>query len=72
MPRPSSGIPFTTPFVRDTLPLIVPGPRVVSDPGGQRPTGSLGSEPNLVLNGTVGALDVTFDRDMDPTHLHQG
>ena len=65
-PQSSSGIPFTTPFVRDTLPLIVPGPRVVSTQV-VNATGSLGSEHNLVLNGTVGAFDVTFDRDMNPS-----
>ena len=66
VPRSSSGIPFTTPFVRDTLPLIVPGPQVVSTQV-VNATGSLGSEHNLVLNGTVGAFDVTFDRDMNPS-----
>ena len=49
-------------FSQDTLPLIVPGPNIIatSVPGGS-------GDSNLVLNGTVSELDVTFDRDMDPT-----
>ena len=66
-PRPNGGVPFSGPYDRQTLPLIVPGPRVVST---QVVTadGQLGSAgPNLVLNGTVAAFRVTFDRDMEGT-----
>jgi hypothetical protein len=65
-PRPLSGVPFQAPFDRDTLPLVVPGPRLVGSnavgPGGVviPPTGG----ENLALNTTVAALEVTFDRDM--------
>ena len=64
VPGTTTGVPFATPLQRDSLPLIVPGPRVV---GTQvvNDDGTIGSAgPNLVLNGTVSALDVTFDRDM--------
>src|SRR5207249_3668864 len=50
----------------ETLPLIVPGPHVVStravNSGGQEITPTSGE--NLALNTTVIAVDVTFDRDM--------
>jgi subtilisin-like proprotein convertase family protein len=52
------------PFDLDTLPIILPGPHVVST---SVANGS-GSD-NLVLNGTVSAITVTFDRDMDPTSI---
>ena len=64
VPGTTTGVPFATPLQRDSLPLIVPGPRVV---GTQvvNDDGTIGSAgPNLVLNGTVSALDVTFDREM--------
>ena len=67
---------FPAPFDQNTLPLIVPGPHLT----GTLVANNSGS--NLVLNGVVGenpdgtafggvaahpGLDVTFDRDMDPT-----
>ena len=52
---------FQPPYDPTTLPLIVPGPKVVST----RAVGGTGSVDNLVLNRTVSALDVVFDRDMD-------
>ena len=74
--RVNSDGSFPAPFSQDTLPLIVPGPHltgsVVAADGGS----------TLLLNGVVGAnpdgtafgvpaahpgIDVTFDRDMDPT-----
>jgi subtilisin-like proprotein convertase family protein len=62
IPRSLVGIPFQGPFDPASVPLIVPGPHVVSTdvPGGS------GSD-NLVVNGTVSAIDVKFDRNMDPT-----
>src|SRR5262249_47146054 len=43
-------------------PLIVPGPHVISTDVPGAPAAS----NNLVLNSAVSAIDVTFDRDMDP------
>ena len=66
MPQPTS--PFTffgaasilrPPFNQNSLPLIVAGPHVVST----SVTGGQGSD-NLVVNGTNGAISVTFDRLM--------
>ena len=50
------------PFDTLTLPLIVSGPYVVST----AVAGGSGAD-NLVLNGTNSAIDVTFDRPMDPS-----
>ncbi|CAN5851858.1 hypothetical protein BH23PLA1_BH23PLA1_02280 [soil metagenome] len=59
---PLPGTAPSFPFVRDTLPLIVNGPRVIATgvPGGSP------SDPNLLLDGTLTAINVTFDRDMNP------
>ncbi|MFI5458491.1 MAG: proprotein convertase P-domain-containing protein [Isosphaerales bacterium] len=66
-PQPSVPIVFgpnplsilQPPFNQNTLPLIVPGPQVLSTsvPGG---TGS----DNLLVNGTTSTFNVTFDRPM--------
>jgi subtilisin-like proprotein convertase family protein len=64
-PRSTSGFRFAAPFDVNTLPLIVPGPRVVSSAIPGHPA----TLDNLVLNGTVSAIDVTFDRDMNPATL---
>jgi subtilisin-like proprotein convertase family protein len=54
-----------------TQPLIIPGPRVIatSIPGQaqapQAPDAADGMD-NLVLNAAATAIDLTFDRDMDP------
>ncbi len=60
-PTPVNGNPFQAPFVQNSQPLVIPGPHVISTsiPGG---TGT----DNLMLNGTVSELDVTFDRPMNP------
>lgn len=62
-PRVLGTVPFQAPYDRDTLPLVVPGPHVVST--------SVPGEPatadNLVLNKTVSSIEVTFDRDMNPS-----
>jgi subtilisin-like proprotein convertase family protein len=60
VPLPENGIPFTAPFVDQTLPLIIPGPHVVSTSVPNNPVTS----DNLVLNGTNNAIEVTFDRDI--------
>jgi subtilisin-like proprotein convertase family protein len=59
-----TGSYFTPPFSQDTLPLIVPGPHVVSV---SQVNQVFGSPDHLVLNNTVSSLDFVFDRDMDPT-----
>jgi len=50
------------PFNQNTLPLIVPGPQLLSTQV-VATTGTV-STNNVVLNGTTKALDVTFDRLM--------
>jgi subtilisin-like proprotein convertase family protein len=62
-PRPLNGIPFQAPYDSDTQPLIVPGPFVASS----QVVGNAATPDNLVLNGTVSSIDVTFDRNIDPT-----
>jgi subtilisin-like proprotein convertase family protein len=51
----------TAPFTGDTLPLIIPGPSVVST----SLPGYAATADNLALNGTVSTMRVTFDRLMD-------
>ena len=65
-PQPSTAIEFngaasilSPPFNQNTLPLIVPGPHVVST---SVPGGSAG---NLVTDGTVSSMNVTFDRPIE-------
>ncbi len=55
-------------FNANTLPIIVPGPQVVatSVPGGNSSAG------NLVTNGTVNTLSVTFDRPMQVSTFTPG
>ena len=63
-PATQSGTPnFTAPFVTSSLPLIVPGPHVVST-NMQGQTGDQGSSDNLILNSTASYINVVFDRDM--------
>jgi subtilisin-like proprotein convertase family protein len=65
IPTPVNGVPFMLPYSQDTLPLIIPGPHVVSSSVDFNPA-SAGTSDNLVLNGTNNAVDVTFDRNMQP------
>src|SRR5262249_26157288 len=51
-----------------TLPLIVPGPHIVTTFVPGNPV----TNDNLVLNKTVNAIDVVFDRDMDPNSFLVG
>jgi len=53
-------VPFTQPYADETLPLIVPGPHMVSS----SIPGSPATPDNLVLNKANGSIDITFDRDM--------
>jgi subtilisin-like proprotein convertase family protein len=54
------------PFNQNTLPLIVPGPQVLttSVPGG--------NGDNLIVNGTTSTLNVTFDRPMQVSTFTSG
>jgi subtilisin-like proprotein convertase family protein len=58
-PQPTAG---GVSFSQDTLPLIVPGPHVATTfvPGVAK------TPDNLVTNATVAAIDVVFDRNMNP------
>ena len=63
IPLPLNGAaPGMLPYSQDTLPLIVPGPHVISTFVNGNPVTS----DNLVLNGTVSNIDVVFDRNMNP------
>ncbi|MEO6811427.1 MAG: Ig-like domain-containing protein [Isosphaeraceae bacterium] len=66
VPRPVFGAGpggmLSGPFDQDTLPLIVPGPHLART----FVPGAPASSDNLVLDGTVSFLDVTFDRPMQP------
>jgi len=66
-PQPTTAVTFfgaasilSPPFNQNTLPLIVPGPQVLSTsvPGGDSANG------NLITDGTTSSLNVTFDRPM--------
>jgi len=66
-PQPTTAMQFfgaasilNPPFDQNTLPLIVPGPQVLSTsvPGGDSANG------NLITDGTTSTLNVTFDRPM--------
>ena len=59
-PATSSGTPFTAPYTTTTLPLIIPGPHVISTTA----VGSSAADPLLVNAGVATAIDVTFDRDI--------
>ena len=67
--NPAANSPFAAPYDTTTLPIVIGGPRVVGSfvPGGTSdPTGSAQPGNNLVLNGTVSSIDVTFDEPMNP------
>jgi subtilisin-like proprotein convertase family protein len=71
VPTPAPTVPVTfgpnplsilePPFNQNTLPLIVPGPQVLST----SVPGSSGSNPDLLVSGTTSTFDVTFDRPME-------
>jgi subtilisin-like proprotein convertase family protein len=67
VPRPTINGPFVLPYSSDTLPLIIPGPQAVNTSVAFNPNANLQAIDNLVLNGTNSAINVTFDRDIDPT-----
>ena len=78
MPAPQPLTPITfgpnplsiiqSPFDQKTLPLIVPGPQVLSTavPGGT------GSTDNLLLDSTTSTFDLTFDRPMQVSTFTPG
>ena len=66
IPTPTTNGPFVLPYDASTLPLIIPGPYIVST----SVVGQPASPDNLVLNGTNDSIDVTFDRDMMPNALN--
>ena len=66
IPTPTAGGPFVLPYDASTLPLIIPGPYIIST----SVVGQPASPDNLVLNGTNDSIDVTFDRDMMPNALN--
>src|SRR5262249_30611372 len=66
IPTPINGVPFHLPNTQATLPLIVPGPHIVSTFVSSVPSAQATAD-NLALNQTVSSIDVVFDRDMDPT-----
>jgi subtilisin-like proprotein convertase family protein len=71
-PTGSTPSPFQFPFDKNTLPLIIPGPHIV-DTQAVAPAANLSAtEKNLVLNTTVSAINVTFDRDMNPSSFTTG
>lgn len=61
--NPVAGGQFTGPFLTDTQPLIVPGPHVIAT----SIPGAAAAADNLVLDTPVNSIDVTFDRDMNPS-----
>ncbi len=71
VPTPTGSTPFQAPYDTTTLPIIVPGPHLVSTfatfVDSLNTSHQTNSADNLALNGTVSSIDVTFDRNMDPT-----
>src|SRR3954451_22475755 len=55
--------PSPLPYSQYTLPLILPGPHVVKS----HVPGAPVTSNNLVHNPSVSPIDVTFDRDMNPS-----
>lgn len=76
VPTPDPSVPITfgpnplsilqPPFNQNTLPLIVPGPQVLSTsvPGS--------TSPDLLVSGTTSTFDVTFDRPMQVSTFTPG
>ena len=70
---PAAASILSPPFNQNTLPLIVPGPQVVaqtSSTAGHAVPGGNGN--NLVTDGTVSSLNVTFDRPMQVSTFTPG
>ena len=68
MPTPTGNTAFSAPYNPQTLPLSIPGPHLVNT--FSTASGAVaGAADNLVLNGTVSSIDVTFDRNMNPATI---
>ena len=74
-PQPSTAIDFngatsilSPPFNQNTLPIIVPGPQVLST---TVPNGN-SAEGNLITNGTTSTMSVTFDRPIKTSSFGTG
>jgi hypothetical protein len=63
-----NGPNFLAPYSQDTLPIIVPGPHVVSTSVPGNPV----TPDNLVMNKTVSTLEVKFDRKIDKSSFTSG
>ncbi|WP_020470586.1 proprotein convertase P-domain-containing protein [Zavarzinella formosa] len=60
VPESQNGTPFVLPYVPVSLPVTVPGPRIVES----QPIGQPNAADNVVVNATGSGLDVQFDRTM--------
>jgi subtilisin-like proprotein convertase family protein len=56
----NNGPNFQAPFSQQTLPLVIPGPHIVST----SVPGVAASAANIVVNQPVNSIDVVFDRDI--------
>ncbi|MFO0841894.1 MAG: proprotein convertase P-domain-containing protein [Gemmataceae bacterium] len=63
IPNPINGQPFQLPYTKDTLPLIITGPRLVDTSVAANPA-NINQANNTVVNGNNGSIDLTFDRDI--------
>ncbi len=65
-PSPANNGPnFLAPYNQLTLPIVVPGPHIVST----FVSGSPAAPDNLVSSGFANSIDIVFDRDMDPNSI---
>jgi hypothetical protein len=66
VPTPAHNGPnFLAPYNQLTLPIIVPGPHIVTT----FVPGSPASADNLVSSGFANSINIVFDRDMDPNSI---
>lgn len=61
VPTPANGVPFQLPYLTGSVPVTVTGPRLIDSRVPNQPA----TADNVVVNGTVSAIDVLFDRTMD-------
>jgi hypothetical protein len=65
-PAPAASSSFSGAYDQNTLPMIVPGPHIVSTTAVSPQAVTPATPDNLVLNGAVSGVTVTFDRNMNP------